>query len=68
MGVGRREVVWVGAAARALNDAVAFVAKDSPKSARQILDRALEAAESLATLDDRGRVVCLQLPADLRDS
>jgi plasmid stabilization system protein ParE len=57
MGVGRREVIWAATAARALSDAVEFVARDSPQSARQVLVEALEAADTLAEFSERGRLV-----------
>ena len=40
-----------------MGDAVEFVARDSPQSARQVLDAAIEAADSLAEFSNRGRLV-----------
>ena len=53
----RRRVVWAPRAQVALGEAVAFVAQDSPSGALRILEQALAAAASLATLSERGRVV-----------
>jgi len=50
-------VVWAQSARAALDEVLAYVAQDSQRAALQILDRALEAADSLATLSERGRVV-----------
>ena len=52
-----RPVVWAESARAALDEVLAYVAQDSQWAALQILDRALEAADSLATLSERGRVV-----------
>ncbi len=57
MGPGHRRVVWAEAAAASLDEAIAFVAADSPAGARVLLDRVLQAAGSLATLADRGASV-----------
>ncbi len=53
----RRRVVWAPRAQAALDEAVAFVAQDSPSGALRILEQALAAGASLATLSERGRVV-----------
>ncbi len=53
----RRRVVWAPRAQAALDEAVAFVAQDSASGALRVLEQALAAAESLATLGERGRVV-----------
>jgi plasmid stabilization system protein ParE len=52
-----RRVVWSRSAADALDDAIAFIASDSPSNARGILERILSAAASLATFSERGTVV-----------
>ena len=57
MGSRDRRVVWTEAAAESLDEAIAYVAADSPANARALLDRVLEAAASLATLSDRGASV-----------
>ena len=53
----RRRVIWAPRAQAALNEAVEFVAKDSISGALRVLEQALAAGESLATLSERGRVV-----------
>ena len=53
----RRRVVWAPRAQTALDEAVEFVAQDSVSGALRVLEQALAAAESLATLAERGRVV-----------
>ena len=40
-----------------LDDAVAYIARDSRPAAERLLMRALDAASSLDTLSERGRVV-----------
>lgn len=57
MGAGDRRVIWTEAAAAGLDEAIGFVAADSPANARTLLDRVLEAAASLAALPDRGAPV-----------
>ena len=57
MGSRQRRVVWAAGARSQLEEAVEFVALDSPKNAAELVDRLLLAADSLATLPDRGRVV-----------
>lgn len=51
------EVVWAESARDALDQVVAYIAQDSPQAAVQILDAALAAGASLATLSQRGRIV-----------
>jgi plasmid stabilization system protein ParE len=53
----RRRVVWAPRAQAALDEAVEFVARDSISGALRVLEQALAAAESLASLSTRGRVV-----------
>jgi len=53
----RRRVIWSPRAQAALDETVEFVAHDSPAGALRILEQALAAAGSLATLSERGRVV-----------
>jgi len=53
----RRRVIWAPRAQAALDDAVEFAAQDSTSGALTVLEQALAAAESLATLSERGRVV-----------
>ena len=53
----RRHVVWSFEARRTLEEILDFVHGDSPRAAVEILNEALAAAASLATLSERGRVV-----------
>ena len=53
----RRRVVWAPRAQAALDETLEFVAQDSRTGAFRILEKALAAADSLATLSERGRVV-----------
>lgn len=57
MGSRRRRVVWSEGARRELEDAIAYIAEDSPDGAVRFLDRILESAASLVTLAGRGRIV-----------
>jgi toxin ParE1/3/4 len=57
MGAGHRRVVWTEAASTALDEAIAYVAKDSPVNARALLERVLSAAQSLSDLSERGAPV-----------
>jgi plasmid stabilization system protein ParE len=52
-----RDVVWAESAQSALDAVLADIFKDSPDGAVRVLARALDAAGSLTTLSDRGRVV-----------
>jgi toxin ParE1/3/4 len=52
-----REVVWAESARDALDAVIGYIAQDSPQAALQILDDALRAGASLATLAERGRIV-----------
>lgn len=53
----RRRVVWTQQARDALNEALEYIAQDSPSRARQLLTDCLAAAASLAELSERGQVV-----------
>jgi len=53
----RRRVVWTGQARSALDEILTYIAQDSLKGARRVLEEALGTAESLATLSERGRIV-----------
>lgn len=57
MATRRRPVVWSLSAQRGLEDVLAYVAGSSLHGARLIAQRTLDAADSLATLSERGRVV-----------
>ena len=52
-----REVVWAESASDALDDVITYISEDSPQAAAQVVEAALGAAASLATLSKRGRVV-----------
>lgn len=52
-----RRVVWAESAQQALDEVLGDIAGASLDGAIRVLTRALETAESLATLSDRGRVV-----------
>ena len=52
-----REVTWTDEARFALNEVLSHIVEESPQGARSLLDRALEAAASLETFSERGRVV-----------
>ena len=52
-----RRVVWSDQARGALDEALEYIAQDSPEGARAVLEQALATASSLATLYERGRVV-----------
>jgi toxin ParE1/3/4 len=52
-----RRVIWGESAQTALDEALSDIAEDSIDGAVRVLTRALEAADSLSTLADRGRIV-----------
>ncbi len=56
MAASRRRVIWAREALDALDEAAAYVARDSMESAQRLVEDALELASSLATLSERGRV------------
>lgn len=58
-----RKVIWAPRAFALLEEAAAYVEEHSPSAARQLVTEAIEAAESLAELPERGRFV-----PELRDS
>jgi len=49
-------VVWSQAALSALEEALEYIAADSPSAARHVAEQAMAAADSLAMLSERGRV------------
>ena len=53
----RKKVTWTKQGYRTLDEAVAFVAQDSLTAARQLLENALDTAESLAAFAERGPIV-----------
>ena len=52
-----REVIWAESARDALDEFITYIAQDSRQGAVRVLEAALQAAGSLATLSERGRVV-----------
>jgi toxin ParE1/3/4 len=62
-----RTVVWAESAQAALDEVVTYIAQDSRDQAIRVLIRALEAAASLETFADRGRVVPELHEPDLRE-
>ena len=52
-----RDVVWAESARDALDEVIAYIAQDSQQAAVRVLDAALQAAASLSTLSERGRLV-----------
>ena len=54
MATRRRRVRWSLSADNALDEAIAFVFKESPSTAKRLLEEVLTAASSLSTLSDRG--------------
>ena len=57
MATRRREVIWSWRARDGLDEAVAYIAKDSPERAIDFLERALNTAESIGQFTERGRIV-----------
>ena len=57
MAAGQRRVVWTDQARQALDEAVAYIANDTPLAAARFLEYALASAGSLAFLSERGRIV-----------
>jgi toxin ParE1/3/4 len=62
-----RPVIWAESARAALDEVVTYIAQDSRDQAIKVLTRALEAAASLETLPDRGRIVPELREPDLRE-
>lgn len=52
-----RAVVWSESAQRALDEVIEYIVSDSRSAASQVLEAALNAAASLTTLSERGRIV-----------
>ena len=52
-----REVVWAESARGALDEVITYIAQDSRQATVHVLEAAIEAATSSATLSERGRVV-----------
>jgi plasmid stabilization system protein ParE len=53
----RKKVIWTKQGYSTLDEAVAYVAQDSLTAAQQLLESALDMAESLTVFDERGRIV-----------
>lgn len=53
----QRKVIWTFQARTMLDEAVGYIAEDSVEAAIRLLTEALNTAESLATLSERGRRV-----------
>jgi toxin ParE1/3/4 len=67
MGEQPRQVVWTRIARETLQEAVEYIAADSIDAARNVLARALDSAESLGTLGERGRMVPEYGRSDVRE-
>lgn len=52
-----RRVIWTMSARRDRDDALEYIAQDSPVAAEQFLQVALDATQSLSFLSERGEVV-----------
>jgi plasmid stabilization system protein ParE len=74
-----KKVNWTKQGYSTLDEAIAYVAEESLTAAQQLLETALDTAESLAVFDERGRIVpelqqpnvrgtySSTIPADLRN-
>jgi len=62
-----RNVIWAESAQAALDEVITYIAQHSRDQAIKVLIRALEAAASLETLADRGRIVPELAEPDLRE-
>lgn len=54
---GRRSVTWSKSAQSALDEVITYINQDSRANARLVLVAALDAADSLETFAERGRIV-----------
>ena len=63
----QRRVIWTESARSALDEALSYIAQESPQGAGSLLHQALEAAASLAVLSERGRVVPEQADPKVRE-
>ena len=57
MAPGRRTVVWADSARIALDDVLTYTSRESRAGAIRVLTCALEAADSLQSMPERGRIV-----------
>jgi plasmid stabilization system protein ParE len=62
-----RRVTWTAEALSALDEALSYIAQESPQGASLLAEQALKAADSLATLSQRGRVVPEQDEPTIRE-
>ena len=62
-----RSVAWSSSAQAALDEVIAFIHADSPSNAQRVLIAALDAAASLETFAERGRVVPELADARIRE-
>jgi toxin ParE1/3/4 len=52
-----KKVIWTKQGYSTLDEALAHIAQDSLTAAQQLLESALDSAESLSIFDERGRIV-----------
>ena len=52
-----KKVIWTKQGYSTLDEALAYIAQDSLTVAKQLLESALDSAESLSLFDERGRIV-----------
>lgn len=52
----RRRVIWTDHAQHTLDEALAYIAQDSPDAAHRIASELIEQASTLVTLSERGRM------------
>ena len=57
MGPRRRRVTWSVGARHGFDEAIEYVARESLQGTLRLLDRVLQAAESLAEFSERGRTL-----------
>ena len=57
MADARRAVIWAASARAHLSQALSYIAEDSRQGARKLLAQAIEAADSLETLAQRGKAI-----------
>ena len=62
-----RKVIWTATGQKTLDEAVAYIAQDSLSAAQRFLESALDKAESLSQLSDRGRIVPEILQPNIRE-
>ena len=62
-----RKVIWTATGQKTLDEAVAYIAQDSLTAALRLLESALDKAESLSQLSERGRIVPELLQPNIRE-